>query len=49
MPKIINSDIGYQLMFGYREDHRIERDRLEKNAEKYTTAIYESELTKKRF
>jgi|TARA_A100001011_G_C14027229_1_gene722017 hypothetical protein len=40
LPKKINSDIGFQLMFGYREDHRIEEKRIEENDERYTTKIY---------
>ncbi len=40
LPKKINSDISFQLMFGYREDHRIEEKRIEENDERYTTKIY---------
>ena len=40
LPKKINSDIGFQLMFGYREDHRTEEKRMEENDERYTTKIY---------
>lgn len=40
LPKKINTDISFQLMFGYREDHRIEEKRIEENDERYTTKIY---------
>ena len=40
LPNKINSDIGFQLMFGYREDHRTEEKRIEENDERYTTKIY---------
>ena len=40
LPKIINSDIGFQLMFGHREDHRVEEKRLEDNANKYNCKTY---------
>lgn len=40
IPKNINTDIGFQLMFGYREDHREEEKKLKQNEERYTTRIY---------
>jgi len=40
MPKKINSDIGFQLMFGHREDYRIEEKRIEDNAERYECKTY---------
>ncbi len=40
MPKKITSDIGFQLMFGHREDHRVEEKRLDDNANKYNCKTY---------
>ena len=40
LPKKIKTDIGFQLMFGYREDKRTEEKRLKENDEKYFTKTY---------
>ena len=40
LPKKITTDIGFQLMFGYREDYRIEQDKIQSNAEKYYIKTY---------
>ena len=40
LPKKINSDIGFQLMFGYREDYREWDRKVENNADKYLTKVY---------
>ena len=40
LPQKINTDIGFQLMFGYREDHRQEVKNEIENGERYTTRIY---------
>ena len=40
LPKNINTDIGFQLMFGYREDNRQEVKNEIENGERYTIRIY---------
>ena len=40
LPKKIKTDIGFQLMFGYREDKRTEEKRLKQNDERYFTKTY---------
>lgn len=40
LPKKITTDIGFQLMFGYREDYRIEEKRIEDNANRYQAKTY---------
>tara|TARA_R100000426_G_scaffold52342_1_gene37947 strand:- start:827 stop:1048 length:222 start_codon:yes stop_codon:yes gene_type:complete len=40
LPKKITSDIGFQLMFGYREDYKFEHEKKQKNANKYFTKTY---------
>ncbi len=35
MPKIINTDIGFQLMFGHRECFRTEKEKEYKNNNNY--------------
>tara|TARA_R100000773_G_scaffold44190_2_gene44468 strand:- start:295 stop:516 length:222 start_codon:yes stop_codon:yes gene_type:complete len=40
LPKKISSDIGFQLMFGYREDYRIELEKMQRNADRYFTKTY---------
>jgi len=40
LPKKIKTDIGFQLMFGYREDKRIEQKRLQENNDRYLTRTY---------
>ena len=40
LPKKITSDIGFQLMFGYREDYRIEQENIQRNADRYFTKSY---------
>ena len=42
IPKIINSDVGFQLMFGVVENATNERKRFEDNANEYETRIYQS-------
>lgn len=42
LPKVIKSDIGYQLMFGESEDYRTERKRLDNNAKRNLVKVYES-------
>jgi len=40
LPKKITSDIGFQLMFGHREDYRVEEKRIDENANRYFTKTY---------
>ena len=40
LPKKIKTDIGFQLMFGYREYKRTEEKRLKQNDERYFTKTY---------
>ena len=40
LPKKIKSDIGFQLMFGHREDYRVEEKRIDENADRYFTKTY---------
>jgi hypothetical protein len=40
LPKKIKTDIGFQLMFGYREDKRIEEKRLKENDKRYLPKTY---------
>jgi len=40
LPKKIKTDIGFQLMFGYREDKRTEQKRLQENNDRYFTRTY---------
>ena len=40
LPKKITSDIGFQLMFGYREDYRVEQEKIQKNADRYLIKTY---------
>ena len=40
LPKKIKTDIGFQLMFGYREDKRTEEKRLKENEERYLPKTY---------
>jgi len=40
LPKIINSDIGFQLMFGYRECYRTEKEKELKNNKSYDSKTY---------
>ncbi len=40
LPKKITTDIGFQLMFGHREDYRVEEKRIEENANRYFTKTY---------
>ena len=40
LPKKISSDIGFQLMFGYREDYRIELEKMQRNSDRYFTKTY---------
>ena len=40
LPKKIKTDIGFQLIFGYREDKRTEQKRLQENDNRYFTRTY---------
>ncbi len=40
LPKKITTDIGFQLMFGHREDYRVEEKRIDDNANRYFTKTY---------
>ena len=40
LPKKIKTDIGFQLIFGYREDKRTEQKRLQENDDRYLTRTY---------
>ena len=40
LPKKIKTDIGFQLMFGYRENYRLEQEKIQKNADSYFTKTY---------
>lgn len=40
LPKIINTDIGFQLMFGFRECYRTEKHKEYKNNQKYKVKVY---------
>ena len=40
LPKKIKSDIGFQLMFGHREYYRIEKEKIQRNADRYFTKTY---------
>lgn len=40
LPKIINSDIGFQLMFGMAEDYKEENRLIRKHHQKYTLNVY---------
>lgn len=42
LPKVIRSDIGYQLMFGQPENHKQEQIKQKENSEKYDCRTYES-------
>jgi hypothetical protein len=45
LPKVINSDIGFQLMFGMAEDIKEERRIVRTHISKYSTNVYvEQEL-----
>ena len=41
LPKVIKSDVAYQLMFGESEDYRTERSRVDINNQKHNTKVYE--------
>tara|TARA_R110000744_G_scaffold320603_2_gene426754 strand:+ start:3171 stop:3389 length:219 start_codon:yes stop_codon:yes gene_type:complete len=40
MPKIINSDISFQLMFGMAEDPKEEKNKIRKHHNKFTLNQY---------
>ena len=40
LPKKINTDIGFQLMFGYREDYKTEKKKMLKNNDRYFCKTY---------
>ncbi len=40
LPRKITTDIGFQLMFGHREDYRVEEKRIDENANRYFTKTY---------
>ncbi len=44
MPKIINTDIGFQLMFGYRECQRTEKEKEQKNNNNYKPRTFNDAL-----
>jgi len=41
LPKVIKSDVGYQLMFGETEDYRTERSRVDINNQNSDIKVYE--------
>jgi hypothetical protein len=43
MPKTINSDIGWQLMFGKIENHKHEKSIIKAHHDKYETKTYSKE------
>jgi|21_taG_2_1085346.scaffolds.fasta_scaffold75856_2 hypothetical protein len=43
LPKIINTDISFQLMFGLPEDGRIEKERIRKHHESWTPTVYKED------
>ena len=46
LPKVINSDVGFQLMFGPAENRELEVRKEREQAEKYNTKQYtEEEVT----
>ncbi len=49
LPKKITSDIGFQLIFGYREDYRVEKEAIEKNANEYDCIVYHSTKHAKKY
>ena len=46
LPPIINTDIGFQLMFGMKEDIKEEKRIIRKHTTKYSTTIYVEEELK---
>lgn len=42
LPKVIRSDIGFQLMFGQSENHKQEQVKQKENSDKYECRTYES-------
>tara|TARA_R110000850_G_scaffold93690_1_gene198224 strand:- start:856 stop:1074 length:219 start_codon:yes stop_codon:yes gene_type:complete len=46
IPKVINSDIGFQLMFGMAEDTKEENRLMRKSYDKYLTSVYMEEEIK---
>ena len=46
MPKVISSDVSYQLMFGMKEDTKEERRIIRENDNKYSVSIYEEKELK---
>ena len=40
LPKKIKTDIGFQLIFGYRGEKRTEQKRLQENDDRYFTRTY---------
>ena len=42
LPKVIKSDIGFQLMFGPSENHKQEQVKQKENSDKYECRTYES-------
>ena len=49
IPKIINTDIGFQLMFGYREDNRVWSKKVNENADKYYCKVYNDKYHAKEY
>tara|TARA_R100000426_G_C4774766_1_gene92321 strand:+ start:200 stop:415 length:216 start_codon:yes stop_codon:yes gene_type:complete len=42
LPKVITSDIGFQLMFGPSENHKEQQIKEKENTENYECRTYES-------
>tara|TARA_A100001515_G_C4546418_1_gene201948 strand:- start:166 stop:381 length:216 start_codon:yes stop_codon:yes gene_type:complete len=42
LPKVIRSDIGFQLMFGPSENHKEQQIKEKENTENYECRTYES-------
>ena len=42
LPKVIKSDIGFQLMFGPSENHKEQQIKEKENTENYECRTYES-------
>jgi len=40
LPEIINTDIGFQLMFGYRENYQSYVNKLKRNNNTYRVKVY---------
>ena len=49
IPKIIRSDIGFQLMFGKNEDYDYEQSLIKKHHDSYSPTIYTEDQLKDLF